>query len=82
MIEASYAEPAPKPLRPAFPYLAKYGTVVVWITNYGRMGNEMTGFILSSSNPQYKVGSLLDRLPMEDFKRWDGSITLTNKKEF
>lgn len=81
MIQSSYVEPIKGMPVSVYPYIARMGSVIIMVTDLGKLDRELTGVVISSSNALYKVGHIGDRWNADEFKRWDGVVTLTNKKD-
>lgn len=80
MIKASFVEPIPGMPVSVYPYIAKSGSVILMVTGIGKCSDEIAGMVIGSCNSMFKVGLYDDRWNPDEFKRWDGVVTLTNLK--
>lgn len=81
MIEASYTDAPPKSQVPEYPYLVKKHSLIIYVTGAGYADSEFSGFVIAS-NGSYVLGQFSERWVKTEFQRFEGSITLHNKKEF
>lgn len=81
MIESSYTDAAPRPTVPEYPYLVKKHSLVLFVTGKGQEDDELKGFVIAT-NGSYPLGQFSTRWNKDEFARFDGSITLHNKREF
>ncbi|RZK36410.1 MAG: hypothetical protein EOO61_10410 [Hymenobacter sp.] len=76
MIKSSVCDPVIIPVS-EYPYIAKFGSIVILVTGVGKTRDELAGMVIASNSDFYKLGNFDDRWSGE-FERWDGTVTLSN----